>query len=432
MGVVIMITKMIFVKLFGRFDYEIALKPEGVTILTGPNGFGKSTILRCIEALSEGNIFFFSQLDFKKLEILSDSSQKIYIIEKIGNELFFNKDKISLDKNTMNSFIKNRYFESYNINNLTIKESDLRSAWAHNNLNEIPPDYWKSFIEIKKELPKDYDKIVRQLKAIVGRIYLIKEQRLIKEKKNGKSEQEIINVIEELPSKFKNLINNISSNYSAISNKLDSTYPNRLFTMESSMDKEEYIMKMDEMTNKFEKLSKYDISEMLNSTNVAFNKEHAKALKIYFDDFNEKYKVYEDFIKKLDLFTDMVNCRLTFKKIKISRDIGILVTDEEKLNETLKLSQLSSGEKQIIVLFYELIFETTNDVLLLIDEPEISLHIVWQKMFMNDLLKIVEYKGLKVIVATHSSQIINNHWNRQIDLGDLYGDQLDNGKLIKR
>lgn len=427
-----MITKMIFVKLFGRFDYEIALKPEGVTILTGPNGFGKSTILRCIEALSEGNIFFFSQLDFKKLEILSDSSQKIYIIEKIGNELFFNKDKISLDKNTMNSFIKNRYFESYNINNLTIKESDLRSAWAHNNLNEIPPDYWKSFIEIKKELPKDYDKIVRQLKAIVGRIYLIKEQRLIKEKKNGKSEQEIINVIEELPSKFKNLINNISSNYSAISNKLDSTYPNRLFTMESSMDKEEYIMKMDEMTNKFEKLSKYDISEMLNSTNVAFNKEHAKALKIYFDDFNEKYKVYEDFIKKLDLFTDMVNCRLTFKKIKISRDIGILVTDEEKLNETLKLSQLSSGEKQIIVLFYELIFETTNDVLLLIDEPEISLHIVWQKMFMNDLLKIVEYKGLKVIVATHSSQIINNHWNRQIDLGDLYGDQLDNGKLIKR
>lgn len=45
----------------------------------------------------------------------------------------------------------------------------------------------------------------------------------------------------------------------------------------------------------------------------------------------------------------------------------------------LSLEQLSSGEKQEIVLFYELIFETDSQLLLLIDEPEISLHIMWQK-----------------------------------------------------
>lgn len=66
-------------------------------------------------------------------------------------------------------------------------------------------------------------------------------------------------------------------------------------------------------------------------------------------------------------------------------------------------------------------FETDKNLLLLIDEPEISLHILWQKKFMDDLMKVVNMGQLEVIVATHSPQIINNHWDMQIDLGELYG-----------
>ena len=39
-------------KLFDQFDYNIELNPEGITILTGPNGYGKTTILRIIHAFS--------------------------------------------------------------------------------------------------------------------------------------------------------------------------------------------------------------------------------------------------------------------------------------------------------------------------------------------------------------------------------------------
>lgn len=89
------------------------------------------------------------------------------------------------------------------------------------------------------------------------------------------------------------------------------------------------------------------------------------------------------------------------------------------------MSQLSSGEKQEIILFYKLIFETPENTLLLIDEPEISLHIAWQKKFMDDLYKIIKFKNLNVIVATHSPQIINHRWENQIDLGELYEQKLD-------
>lgn len=130
--------------------------------------------------------------------------------------------------------------------------------------------------------------------------------------------------------------------------------------------------------------------------------------------------MFEDFIEQLDLFTDIINSRLNFKEIKISRDKGIGVYKSDT-KEQLKLNKLSSGEKQEIVLFYELIFESDKNICLLIDEPEISLHIEWQLKFMDDLLKIADKKKFKVIVATHSPQIINNHWEIQIDLGELYG-----------
>ena len=59
-----------FEKLFGRFDYEVVLNQEGLTILTGPNGYGKSTILKSIEAIGNefAGIMFFFSLDFKKLQ----------------------------------------------------------------------------------------------------------------------------------------------------------------------------------------------------------------------------------------------------------------------------------------------------------------------------------------------------------------------------
>ena len=70
------------IKLFGIFDYKITMKPDGVTILTGPNGFGKSTLLKCIDAMYRGDILFFSRLDFEEIEFVSDSIHTSFKIRK--------------------------------------------------------------------------------------------------------------------------------------------------------------------------------------------------------------------------------------------------------------------------------------------------------------------------------------------------------------
>ena len=101
---------------------------------------------------------------------------------------------------------------------------------------------------------------------------------------------------------------------------------------------------------------------------------------------------------------------------------------DEVSGKPIPLSRLSSGEKEILVLFYNLLFENTDGGILLVDEPEMSLHIVWQRMFIDDLKKIAALRNLTVIIATHSPQIINGNRNIQIDLGELYKDGLNKTK----
>lgn len=417
-----------FEKLFGRFDYDVIFNVEGLTILTGPNGYGKSTILKSIEAIGKEfvGVMFFMGLDFKKITINFENNKNI-IIEKVDGKLIINNISIEGEvfQNGLEDIMDRRpYFTRIDENTWFDRRRGTRIT-----LNDYIGDL---YIKEMRNIENDEDinifsteliELLKEMKQLVGDIYFIKEQRLIRENRVRRDEQEVVNVIEELPKQFKELMSSVQQDYSTVANKLDSTYPNRLFDTEEGIAESDYKIKMREMASKFESLSKYDLSSMQEPVNFIFKEEHAKALKVYFDDFEVKYHVYEDFINKLDLYTDIINHRLSFKTMKISKEFGISVVDEKK--KRLKLTQLSSGEKQEIVLFYDLIFGTQKDVLLLIDEPEISLHIVWQKKFMDDLLRIIDYKGFNVIVATHSPQIINNHWDRQIDLGELYGEQLN-------
>ena len=66
-------------------------------------------------------------------------------------------------------------------------------------------------------------------------------------------------------------------------------------------------------------------------------------------------------------------------------------------------------------MLYHLIFEVKENTILLIDEPEISLHVEWQLEFLDDIEKILEDKKIQVIIATHSPQIINEKWDLCFD-----------------
>ena len=143
-----------------------------------------------------------------------------------------------------------------------------------------------------------------------------------------------------------------------------------------------------------------------------------KVLSLYLQDVNIKLSVFDELQSKIKLFLDIISNKLKSKKITVNRNDGLLVETFLDKKEILKPTQLSSGEQHQIVLFYELIFKSKPNSLFLIDEPEISLHVDWQRCFLDDLLKITKIIDSTFLIATHSPQIIGSHRNLAVALED--------------
>jgi len=89
------------------------------------------------------------------------------------------------------------------------------------------------------------------------------------------------------------------------------------------------------------------------------------------------------------------------KHIRVSKNNKIIVKNSD--NKRVPLSRLSSGERSALVILYQIIFKTGTNSVILIDEPEISLHIAWQQLLGEMIQEIIGQKdGAQVIIATHS------------------------------
>ena len=86
--------------------------------------------------------------------------------------------------------------------------------------------------------------------------------------------------------------------------------------------------------------------------------------------------------------------------------------------QRLPLTSLSSGEQQELVLHYDLLFRVPSNTVVLIDEPELSLHVAWQKRFLPELLETVKLSEFDAVVATHSPFVVGDRNDLMVGLGD--------------
>ena len=149
------------------------------------------------------------------------------------------------------------------------------------------------------------------------------------------------------------------------------------------------------------------------------NKGILHALDIYCDDTNEKLNVYKELETKLSSFFELMNLIFdeTQKKIRVNNNKIEIYDNIRKCK--LDVNMLSSGEKHQIILLGDIIFSSANSNLIIIDEPEISLHVKWQESFIDNIIDILRRNKVNLIIATHSPFIINKYWDYTQKLGSI-------------
>ncbi len=426
------ITRIRIDKLFDAFSYDIDFKEKGnLSILTGPNGTGKTTILLIISNLYSNNLYYFQELDFESIQIYWDKEYSILITRNFP-EADPSVDSVFTSQDANVSFVlfqqeaeqarfnfePTEYLEgiarntNFRYKNNTWYDRRMDCTYSTNELVGINP-------EILSDIT--YKGMDGTLTMFLGSLnsYLIKDQRLSFLKENSsstsfysmrKNEYSIATDASELADTIKKV--QLTALKKAQS--LDSTFPKRLLECSDSLSESEYRERFSILLEKQAVLKKYGLSAT-SQVEAEYNDINKRTLSVYLKDAEIKVAEYKELIDKLELFANIVKSKeFTNKDFYIDTEKGFYF--KTKNGRDLNPKDLSSGEQHELILLYDLLFKAEPDTVVLIDEPEISLHVTWQQEFIGDLLRITEIKNVQLIIATHSPQIIGNHWDLSYDL----------------
>ena len=146
-----------------------------------------------------------------------------------------------------------------------------------------------------------------------------------------------------------------------------------------------------------------------------YNEKNRAVLFAYLKGLEEKFSKFSTILEKTNLFHKMLTSKgFANKSVEISPQHGFIIKADK--GDILKTHQLSSGEQNEIVMLYRLVYEVPDQSLLLIDEPENSLHVAWQKTIVDDMKEIASVKRLQIIIATHSPSIVSKGRSMTQDL----------------
>ncbi len=113
-----------------------------------------------------------------------------------------------------------------------------------------------------------------------------------------------------------------------------------------------------------------------------------------------------------DKFISLLNELMQRKNLSFNDRNEIAIrTDSGK---SLKLSQLSSGEKQLLIILGEALLQEGETYIYMADEPEISLHVSWQENIASNIKSL--NPSAQIIFATHSPDVVGAHKEKLIKM----------------
>lgn len=111
------------------------------------------------------------------------------------------------------------------------------------------------------------------------------------------------------------------------------------------------------------------------------------------------------------LFYDLIDQLFAHTKKTIDRESNDILF-RDKNGKKITPYRLSSGEKHMIIMLLTALVQDNKHAIMIMDEPEISLHTDWQENLISNIRKL--NPNVQLIIATHSPSIVINGWQDKI------------------
>ena len=448
------IKKIAVENLFGSLNHVVELNSDArVTIVLGANGIGKTHLLECVSALFSARLQRLVAVPFSALKVELDDDTTLRVDQRSVEIPLADshiEETIVSRRMARRSERRTQVRRKLTIQLVRSDGSPATEPWEPSSRSErkqrgdVELPAWLEPVEFGYWLDQRSDRLLttRELRVLYGHeegayddlpawfkatlertsVRLIETQRLLRtHRKQSRvpahlAENRAVQfAVRDLLEDLSGRVQTAGQRYNRQAAALDQSYVDRFLRYEASPegapdDLQQRLADIASRRSRLERLSLLDAEPSTQSAArlTTVTAEKRLALSLFASDMDDKLKALEPLADQLEKLLDIVNRKLanTSKKLVTDAAVGLVV--ETVGNHRLDLEQLSSGEQHELVLLYDLLFRVRRESLVLIDEPELSLHPAWQEEFADDLMAIAQAKEFDVVLATHSPYIVGS------------------------
>lgn len=424
--------------LFGRYNVDLPFDKE-VNIYIGENGLGKTTILNCLYFVLSKNFTQLESIDFQKIEIAFSPNNKSYFITK-ADLMSYNRKRTDRFSRYDDEFL-DMLLEELNISSDILSNLDedtaislIRKISAQQGIPlHVAEKYLYRYLRSHPNLENrhikgDSDRVRSLAKAISENIredviYLPTYRRIENDFSslrlgNGNSDNAELLIrfgMSDVQKSIDSILNRIRvlavQGYNELTGSLleqytkDSTIElGNIYNIDLNIVK----IVMDRIGPQIKKRTKNNIIDLIESRRI-YDYQHVYLLNLLLK-LVSNYDLQKHYDDRINSFVNTCNKYLIDKQFYYNPSeltLEILLNNHSK--DSVKLTQLSSGEKQIVSLFSKLYLESEDKNIVIIDEPELSLSINWQQMLLPDIMRSQNCNFL--LTVTHSPFIFENEFD---------------------
>lgn len=425
--------------LFNQFNVRLPLD-EKVNIFLGENGMGKTTILNCLYYVLSGNIEKLNNIIFDAISLT-----------------FIDGEKISINHNDISSYVEDYIYDNSPYRRRRVRFESLFSIKELENINKLIEEgsnedelkqYYFKVSDIfgmpptmaRRELERyilqryrknnttkaDFNNVIEFKKIVEEKIdeeilYFPTYRRIEEDMSNlgidiekDRVKSRLIQFgMTDVEKNIETLLQTIKSvaitGFAKMTGVLLKQYLNgELSDFENyKIEQNKLIIALARIGDQIEERDKQRIIELVDNSDI-YNCENRYLLNLIKNliDSYERQNMYDERVK---IFCPICNNYLNGKKYiydETNVELGIY---KDKAKKPIGIQNLSSGEKQIISVFSKLYIENIEKCIILFDEPELSLSIKWQNMFLPDVVN--SGKCSTLIAVTHSPFIFDNEFD---------------------